>query len=728
MNPNRMIWDREVAERQLNFFDRLRMAFRDSPDPRDHDSLGRVNSTIERTKELLKPDLLERLGNYLVRTFKRPMIEFTVYGASNRSLFLPTRWAPHGLSGRQMQEKDRDIDRLSMDLHKLGLPDEISAHAQTQVFYDAKSLVLQGKTYYAGTTADVETRVERSDLTGRYYPVSYDLTTYPNMQPKGGNVAGINIEDLDLRMSAINWEADFTKASTHTHPDFAPDHALMLRTASDIFRDLNRLLAEGSAQARDEHHKLAAKHFSGTPNAGLVPDLEAFRQRYAERIHVDVTMKSEHLLKAQEAIVLLNNGSVSLAKDPAGQGQPWLRLNKERDANGYRRVEPVPRSENFGLHAALAEANVLTLDRDMGEADALKALASGNSVRAEILQPGNGLVSRYIYANPTTGKIAIDWMRSAAHNLFQQDGQLQQSVSDYAESNLRNVQANSLQPDNNRAATSSRQEASPVVGHTLFGEFKRAAPENGIANEAALERQLLEMGFPPTIAKEALRQVYDSGQPEIRIPDTQNFSGNIVLSQLRFVKDPEQQWVHFKGYDINVDLATQQQQVNQRFYYNPDNPANNFSLQEAYNMASGRPVSRSVVGQDGLREMWYQMAMDRPLTPAGNHHIVASEFDLRRALEDYPQRGEFERALPAGVTIDGLIGKARLGDPVQFPLNIHGRQDQHVLQVDPTQKGFSILRAGAETATVKQAASNGQQAAQAIEDESKSVDHTRSIR
>src|SRR6185312_14326785 len=113
------------------------------------------------------------------------------------------------------------------------------------------------------------------------------------------------------------------------------------------------------------------------------------------------------------------------------------------------------------------------------------------------------------------------------------------------------------------------------------------------------------------------------------------------------------------GYDLRVNFANGDQAVSQRFYYNSEDPVNSFSLSEAYNLAKGNPVARVVVDLEGQqKEVWKQLGLDKPLTPAGNHQLTSINYDLKTDLTEFPKRKDLERALGGDLTVDDLIARA----------------------------------------------------------------------
>jgi hypothetical protein len=689
-HPIGRIWIRERAQVELEFLDNLHLSFKKTANGAERESLARLEEGVRHWSYQLKPDLLERLGGFLERLFERGAARLlNVLEAGSGEDFargLAPKWIPKELTPAARKEKEAHIASLVEALKYYGLSGRISEHGRTLLYYGSDSLQLIEKVGTGQSRASVTVQVERSTLTGRYYPAGYDMVIYRGLTPSRDEAAGVNVRDLDRRMAAIDWSLNYSNAAVGNSRQ-AGTNDLVLRTVNGVFRDLGSLLVSRDAEARRIHDQLAVKYFSETPNSQLVENFDDIKKGYEHKVHVDLSMDSPNSLSLTEALTVLNRGAITKAEVPGGLGQPWLSLVSDRDAQGFYQIGAIEGSEKFSLHASLAEAHVVGFPGFADEQAAMKALARGETVRASVVENDES-VERLIYANPEKGKIAVDWIRTEEAALLHRDEQLTSTFSEYR------LQQRSTTGIGADLGGSQGQGDSTTLSQqtTLFRSEPKATTADR-TNLSSLERQLLEIGAPPVLAAEVLQKIKTSGEGEVSVSHTLEQEGNHVNAQLRFKRDPDLDWVRLYGYDVRVNFANGDQTVAQRFYYNSEDPVNSFSLSEAYNLAKGNPVARVVLDMEGQqKEVWKQLALNSPLTPAGNHHMTSSNYDLKGDLAAFPKRKDLERAMGANVRVDDLIERAKLGETVRFPANLDGTEETWVMRVIPAERRFEIVR------------------------------------
>jgi hypothetical protein len=687
-HPIGRVWRRENGEEDLAFFDKLRMAFRNTPNPKERESLVKVEAAIRDTRYKLKPDLLERLAAVVDRMLERLagfiLKALKVEDSNDFQLGMSPRWVPRGLSAIDRQEKEAQIAGLSKDLRMHGLSGRISDHALTLLYHGADSFSLTQKIGSDEDRAVVNTQVERSSLTGKYYAVGYDLVAYRGLTPTRDAIGNIDVQDLDRRMASIDWGVNYSNAGIGNSPR-ANGNVIMSQAVNGVFHDLGSLLESNDPVARKIHNQLAVKYFANTPNSNLVENFEEIKKDYEHRVHVDLTLGSLFPLIPVEALTLLNGGAITQSSDPGGLGPYWLSLVSERDAKSYHEIRPIEGSEKFSLHAGLAEAHVVGFPSFISEDMAIAALAKGKTIKAAISENGE-VVERLIYANPEKGKVSVDWIRTEEEGLFYRDDRLASTVDRYR-GQQRGLQSELLSETVDRDAGEITQVAKQS---DLFGSEKQQLPSDR-SNLASLERQLLEIGARPGIAAEILEKIKASGENEVSIPHNFERDGDTINTQIRFKRDTDLEWVRLHGFDVHVNFGNGDQAVSQRFYYNSEDTANSFSLSEAYNMAKGNPVARVVIDAQGQqKEVWRQLSLDEPLTPRGNHVVTNTDFDLKSAMTNYPKRVELEKALGRNISIESLLDQARMGDRPRF--NLNGSDDIFVLRVLPGERRIEIVR------------------------------------
>jgi len=696
-HPVSRFWVREQAQLELEFLDKLYMAFKDSPSYEERESLARVEAGIKHLSYQLKPDLMERLSTFIVRALDRAtflLSNLLENRANDERLdrgFEP-KWVPKGLSATARQEKEAQVSGLMKSLKTLGLSGKVSEQGRTLLYYGSDSFQLNEKVGPRGARASVTTQVEKSPLTGRYYATGYDMVSYRGLTPLRDEAVGVNVKELDRRMAAINWSINYAQGGGRGFQQ-GGTNSVLVQAVNDVFRDLGVLLASGDSEARRIHDQLAVKYFADTPNSQLVGNFDEIKKTFEHKVHVDLTMDAAFPLTPADALKLLNRGVITRSEEPGGLGQPWLSLVSERDARGFHQIRPIEGSDRFSLHAGLAEANVVGFGGHMDEESAIRALAKGEVVSATVVENGEH-VERMIYANPEKGKISVDWVRTEEAGLLQRDEQLTTTFSKYRVQQQSGVQ--------DRQMNAQPEMTLPTQQTTLFQDDPPKMTSDR-TNLSSLERQLLEIGAPPGVAAEVLHRFKATGDPEVNLPHVFERDGDQVNTQLRFKLDSDLDWVRLHGYDVNVNFGNGDQAVSQRFYYNSEDPVNSFSLSEAYNLAKGNPVARVVVDMEGQqKEVWKQLDVDRPLTPAGNHQITSYEFDLKAALAEYPNQKDLQKALGAGISISDLVARAKMGETTRFPANLNGTDEMWIMRVLPGEHRFEIVRSPESQASLRE--------------------------
>src|SRR6185437_10130343 len=272
-HPTTRSWNRMATQLELDFFDKLYLAFKRSPNPDERESLSRLEGSIRNSIYQLKPDLLERISAFMGRVMERgALVLFNLLDRKSQEELdrgLAPKWIPKGMSAAAREEKDGQISSLLTDLKANGLPGRISEHAKTLLYYGSDSFELTDRIGSGLNGALVSTRVEKSSFTGRYYPIGYDLVSYRGLTPSREEAAGINVRSLDQRMATIDWTRDYTGIGVGSSSRTA-DNMATVEAVNSIFRDLGALLVSGDPEARRIHDQLAVKYFADTPNSGII--------------------------------------------------------------------------------------------------------------------------------------------------------------------------------------------------------------------------------------------------------------------------------------------------------------------------------------------------------------------------------------------------------------------------------------------------------------------------
>ena len=679
-HPRRAIFSAPEQEEKLEFLERIKKAFGESKDPSEQKTLRWVESEIKRTAILLQPSFFERMIGRLVNLLQRADHWISIQFLGNQKQpTLPShrtpKWAPAKMSRSDREDKEALTWTLEDSLRRQGLPWRLDNSTTTRIYTSDSSFIVKSPAPGLGENVTVSANVERSPATGRYHATSYDITALRDLTPQVKEVNGVNVTDLVERMAKISWKNDYSRADKSILTSNS-ENEYLLKPLNAIFTDMNRLLMGNDSAARKVHDQLAVRFFADTPNAVLVPDMDKIKKAFEHKIHVDLGSNAGFQLHPAQAMMLLNRGVVNLGSENDGQRQPWLTIQgSQRDENGFYQVRPIEGSERFSIRTALAQAGVVSFGKVGKDEENIQRLLNGQSLRA-ILEQNGQQIERFIQVDPAQQRIAIDWIRTENNGLFQKDAQLATNLDRYVGQQQGTYQDPVLVPSEKVVQSALWAVKTEINGNNL----------------ATLEKQLADIGVLPLVAKEVLDLAAGSNEPYIQHPYRQEYSDDKVLSQLRFRKDPDTDWVHFAGFDMKALVGQEQKEVNQRYYYNPDDPSNNYTLMEAYRMATGNAVSKMTTTGDGNLEVWRSLGFDLEKTPKGNHQILSTPFDLEKALAEHPHRIELERNLAPGQSLETIVARSRQGEDVHFSLSKNGQIEILNLKVDPQNKTISILR------------------------------------
>jgi hypothetical protein len=688
--PKRLFVPGDYLDNYLEFLEKVKLAFKDTNDMFERRSLIRVDEEIKKSLKLLRPDIFMRLGK-AVDDYVAPAIEKILVGAKlmeplDRFADLAPKWISPNMSRIEREQKVGDWIRLGERLNKYGLVGDLYDLSLTRVSNGERSFTTMNRLPQYGPKTKVETHIERSD-SGRYYPVSYDLIGYKGLIPDQVEVNGVKVRDLEKLMHAIPWEYDFTRGNERIVNDSVENEKIR-QSVARVFDDLGKLWESEDPVARKVHDQLAVTYFMDTPNEGLVSNMTDIKKQFEHKIHVDLTPASPYPLRPDQAMQLLSLGSVNLSTNMNRPDLPWLGIQHSvRNENGFYKVQPIENSENFSVRTALAKAGVVGFHGFRNDNEAMKALYRGETVKAELIQNGQH-VQRFMYVDPLQQRMVVDWIQTEREGLFKRDELLSEKLEQY----LGRQNGTYVAPVVVQSHDTRPLEKAAVQQPSFWNvEEGRQVEING-TNLASLEKQMAEMGVEPRVAKEVLEMFAKSEDANIQIPYKQQIGEDTALAQLRFRKDPDTDWVHFVGYDMKVSLVDTQKEVNQRYYYNPEDPVNNYSLEEAYRMAAGNAVSRMVGSGDQVQEVWRSLGVDQELSPKHNHLIISTPFDLEKAMLEYPHKNEFVKYLAPGHSIDNILERARKGEDVHFSISKNGITEVMNLKVNLKENDISVVR------------------------------------
>jgi hypothetical protein len=671
----------------LRHLEKVKLAFKDTNDPSEFQSLKQVDKEISRLIGHFRNDLDQRLGRsidnlmgWLSEKFNRAL-RVSPHLSLKQTI---ADWAPEGLSRWDRQFKMRVIDTVASNLRLLGMPGMVDEAAAVRILHGDPSIQIAHQVTINGQQANMEAQFERAPGSGRYFWTGYDLSLFRGLTPDRDTIEGINVKDLQIRMEAVPWQKDFTRgpASVLTNP---ADNVKILQNVREILTDLTALLASGDQAGKKIHDQLVVQHFLNTPNASLVKDMDEIKRPFEYKIHVDLSIGSSYDLSPVEALQLLNKGSILVPVDNRGQAQQWI--NAREQQNGYYQIKPVAGSENFHLNRALADAKVTGFPEFQNHHEAFRALYRGETVKAALLQNGQH-VQRFMYADPIQKRMAVDWIRTEREGLFKRDELMVEKLEQY----VGRQNGTYVAPVVVQSPDTAPVEKAAVQQPSFWNIEEGRKVEINDSNLASLEKQMKEMGVREGVAKEVLEMAAKNEDPRLLIPYKQEYGEDTALAELRFRKDPDTDWVHFAGYDMKATLGDTHKAVNQRYYYNPEDPVNNYSLEEAYRMAKGNGVSRMVGIGDQTREVWRTLGLDRELSPKGNHLIISTPFDLEKAMLEYPHRNELIKYLAPGHSIDSILSRARKGEDVHFSISKNDILEVMNLRLDLKESSISVVR------------------------------------
>lgn len=145
------------------------------------------------------------------------------------------------------------------------------------------------------------------------------------------------------------------------------------------------------------------------------------------------------------------------------------------------------------------------------------------------------------------------------------------------------------------------------------------------------EKQFQRIGMPEAYNDE-VREQMRQGQEELRVKLEKEIDGNKVEALIYLKKLPALTSYEIKRFDLTLQKPGQQENISQRFYlgeqrkvYNDDGRLtyrqNRYTMKEAYNLLSGRPVYKRLVSRDGVSfEAWVKMNSQKKLAN-GNHEL-----------------------------------------------------------------------------------------------------------
>ncbi|UAY55777.1 hypothetical protein [Arachidicoccus terrestris] len=145
------------------------------------------------------------------------------------------------------------------------------------------------------------------------------------------------------------------------------------------------------------------------------------------------------------------------------------------------------------------------------------------------------------------------------------------------------------------------------------------------------ERQFQRIGMPEAY-NDALREQMRQGKEELHVRLEKEIDGDKVEALIYLKKLPALNSYELKRFDLSLQRPGQNENISQRFYlgehrkiYNDDGKLtyrqNRYTLKEAYNLLSGRPVYKRLVSRDGVSfEAWVKMNRQKKLAN-GNHEL-----------------------------------------------------------------------------------------------------------
>jgi hypothetical protein len=229
-------------------------------------------------------------------------------------------------------------------------------------------------------------------------------------------------------------------------------------------------------------------------------------------------------------------------------------------------------------------------------------------------------------------------------------------------------------------------------------------------------RELEKGGFADAVTPR-LRTMLDKGQERIEAPLLRWFGADEVQGKLQLRKSDRSDSYSLESFDMLLRKAGHTDWLQQNFqqFGGP------YTLPEAYNLLSGRPVYKRIgYGGGKPTEAWLKLDLERRLENgnyASKYYHPKDGFDLGAVLGRYPIReleddrqrkaliGSLQRGDLAAVTVDGADGLARkLFVTPSIPTRSLLVQDENGIRVSPeklAQGAVSRLAPVAERTVVR---------------------------
>lgn len=150
-----------------------------------------------------------------------------------------------------------------------------------------------------------------------------------------------------------------------------------------------------------------------------------------------------------------------------------------------------------------------------------------------------------------------------------------------------------------------------------------------------LAKQLTDAGFGD-VATPGLRAQMDKSDGQVEVPFQRWLDGDEVQGRLQLRKAERSDYYSLDGFEIGLRRAGHTDWLKQNF----QQFAEPYTLQEAYNLLSRRPVYKQIgYGEGNTAEAWLKLDFDRKLENgnyARKYYHADDGFDLERVLGRYP--------------------------------------------------------------------------------------------
>ncbi len=208
-------------------------------------------------------------------------------------------------------------------------------------------------------------------------------------------------------------------------------------------------------------------------------------------------------------------------------------------------------------------------------------------------------------------------------------------------------------------------------------------------------RELTEVGFGAA-ATASLRARMDKGDEQIEVPFRKWLEGDEVQGRLQLRRSDPLGHYALNAFEMRLRKARHTEWMQQTFQQS----GGVYTLQQAYNLMSGRPVYKQLEGAGGNPyEVWLKLDFDRKLENgnyARKYYHADDGFNLGEVLGRYPIRelgdarqrkaliGALERGDLAAVTMKGAEGPERkLFITPSIPTRSLLVQDENGIRVSP---------------------------------------------